>query len=130
MEIDPTTLAFALPAVAVAFAVALYAFFAVGIASIAGELGVEKRWYAWVPFLNVYLAVKIAGKRVLWTVLLFVPVLNILMYILVCLKFAKACDRGRLYGVLLMLPVVDLFALWNLTYGKRPIVAREVAADG
>jgi hypothetical protein len=130
MEIDPTTLAFALPVVAVAFTVALYAFFAVCISAIAGELGVEKRWYAWVPFLNVYLTCKIAGKRVLWTVLLFVPVVNIVMYVLVCLRFAKACARGRLYGVLLMLPVVDMFALWNLTYGKRPIVAREVPADG
>lgn len=130
MELDPTTLAFALPVVAIAFAVALYAFFAVCLARIAGELGVEKSWYAWVPFLNTYLTCKIAGKRVLWTVLLFVPVVNILIYVLVCLRFAKACDRGRLYAVLLMLPVVDLFAFWNLTFGKRPIVAREVAADG
>ena len=130
MELDPTTIAFALPVVAIAFAVALYSFFAVCISSIAGELDLKRTWYAWVPFLNVYLAVRIAGRRVVWTVLLFVPVVNIVIYVLLCLRFARACDRRRLYGVLLMIPVVDLFALWNLAFGQRPIVARGAEANG
>ncbi len=130
MKLDPTTIAFALPVVAIAFAGALYVFLAVCLQTIADELAVGKWWYAWVPFLNVYLACKIAGKSILWTVLLFVPVVNIVMYVLLCLKFARACERRRLYGVLLMLPVLDLFALWNLAFSERPIVAQEAEANG
>jgi hypothetical protein len=113
-----------------AFAAALYVFSAVCVQRIAGELAVGKWWYAWVPFLNVYLACRIAGKGILWTVLLFVPVVNIVMYVWLCLKFARACARRRLYGVLLMIPVLDLFALWNLAFSKRPIVAQGAEANG
>lgn len=123
MELDPTTLEVTIPIVSVALAVALYCFVALCLNRIADELSVEKWWYAWVPVMNVYLACKIIGKRVLWTVLLFVPVVNIVVYVLVCLKFAKACGRGRLYGVVLIIPVVNLFAVWHLAFGARSLVA-------
>ena len=123
MELAPTALWVMISLVSIVLAASAFCFFALCINRIADELSVEKWWYAWVPFLDVYLACKIAGRRVLWTVLLFIPIVNIVFYILICFRFARACGRGRLYGLWLILPGVNLFALWNLAFGGRSLVA-------
>lgn len=93
---------------------AIYAFYGIGLQRIARVKNLRHPWFAWVPVLNIYIAWKIAGKGVVSTVLTLVPVVNIVMYVLFCFKFSRACGRGRLYGFLQLIPFVNFVAFWLL----------------
>jgi hypothetical protein len=109
---------------AVVAGVILYVYTAFCFRRIAKNLRVKPSWFAWIPILNIYLWCKICGKGVLWTVLFFIPVVNLVIFVMLCLKLAHACGRSRLYGVLLILPIADLVVLWVLAKGERSLVVQ------
>jgi hypothetical protein len=94
--------------------VAIYAYAALCFQRIARGHNLPHTWYSWIPVLNVYLVCRIIGKRYLWTVLCFVPVVNFFLYIVICFKLSRACGKGRVLGLLLLIPGVDLVVLWIL----------------
>jgi Family of unknown function (DUF5684) len=61
----------------------------------AGEAG----WQAIIPLYNLFILVKISGKPWWWFLLLFVPLVNIIIGILVQIALADRFDRGVLYGL-------------------------------
>ncbi|MBK5093850.1 MAG: hypothetical protein JJE48_10105 [Actinobacteria bacterium] len=79
-----------------------------------------KPWLAWIPVLNVWLLCKVVGHGIVWTILCFVPLVDIVMTVLIALKLARACGRRRAYGLLLLIPLVNYMALWVLAFGHRP----------
>jgi hypothetical protein len=93
---------------------AVYAFYGIGLQRVARVKGLRHPWFAWVPVLNIYIAWKITGRGVISTMLSLVPIVNIVMYVLFCFKFSRACGKGRLYGFLQLIPVVNLVAFWLL----------------
>ncbi|MHB8893697.1 MAG: DUF5684 domain-containing protein [Candidatus Geothermincolia bacterium] len=95
-------------------ALAVYAYSAICFQRIARSLEVRHPWFAWIPILNVYLVCRIIGKRYVYTVLCFIPIVNIVMYILIGFKLSRACGKGRVMGLLLLIPLVNLVALWVL----------------
>ncbi|MDY6794173.1 MAG: DUF5684 domain-containing protein [Actinomycetota bacterium] len=103
----------------IAVGVILYIYTAFCFQRIAKNLGVRPSWFAWIPILDIYLWCRICGKGVLWTILFFIPIVNIVIYVMLCLKLAHACDRSGLLGVLLILPIVNLIVLWVLAKGSR-----------
>ncbi len=107
----------------VIMSLAVYAYSALCFQRIARGLAVKHTWFAWIPVLNVYLVCRIAGKRYLWTVLCFIPVVNVIMYILICFKLSRACGKGRVMGLLLLVPVVNLIVLWVLVVRAEGIGA-------
>jgi len=102
---------------------ALYVFFAICLRRISMDTGIGKPWHGWVPFLNVYLACRLAGKRYIWTALVFVPIVNIVIIVLLSVKIARLKGRGRIYGVFMAIPGPDLPLLWLLSF-------RDTAAHG
>jgi len=104
--------------------VIIYIYTAFCFHRIARNLMVRPSWFAWIPILNIYLWCRICGKGVLWTILFFIPVVNLVIFVMLCLKLARACGRSRLYGVLLILPIVDLVVLWVLSKGDRSLVVQ------
>lgn len=93
---------------------AIYVFYAISVQRIAAAKGFKRPWMAWVPVLGTYLAWKIAGKGVVSTILSFLPIVNILMYIYFCFKISRACGKGLLFGFLQLIPVVNLVVFWLL----------------
>jgi hypothetical protein len=61
----------------------------------AGEAG----WQCLIPLWNVYLLVKISGKPWWWFLLLFIPVVNLIVYILVFTGLAARFNKGVLFGL-------------------------------
>ena len=55
-------------------------------------------WGAIIPIYNVYLLVKAAGRPGWWTVLYFVPVVNVVIHLLVCLDIAQNFGKSKVYG--------------------------------
>ncbi|MEC3974204.1 DUF5684 domain-containing protein [Amycolatopsis sp. H20-H5] len=55
-------------------------------------------WAAIIPFYNVYTLLKVAGRPGWWLILLFIPLVNIVIGIIVSVDVAKAFGKGGLFG--------------------------------
>jgi len=71
-----------------------------------------KRWWvALLPVINLLVIMRIAGRPVWWVLLLFVPLLGIAVWTVVCLDVADRFGHGVPYTIgLVFLPF--FFALW------------------
>lgn len=56
-------------------------------------------WSSLIPFYNVYVMLKIAGKPGWWFFLLMVPLVNIVISFIVMFAFAKSFDKGAGFGI-------------------------------
>jgi hypothetical protein len=62
-----------------------------------------------IPIVNVFFMVKIAGKPLWWFILLFIPIVNIIISLLLCLALAERFGKGALMGIVLFfLPFIGL----------------------
>ncbi|MHB8859155.1 MAG: DUF5684 domain-containing protein [Thermoleophilia bacterium] len=60
-------------------------------------------WGAIIPIYNTYLMIKIAGKPGWWLVLMFVPIVNIVIEIMVALGIARNFGKSTGFGIGLIL---------------------------
>lgn len=60
-------------------------------------------WGAIIPFYNTYLMVKVAGRPGWWLILFFIPIVNIIIWLIVALGIAENFGHGAGYGILLWL---------------------------
>ncbi len=96
----------------------LYVYSAFALMTIANRTYTENAWMAWIPVLNVYLMVKIAEKPWWWTILiLFVPILNLILIILVWMTIAEKVGKPAWMGILMILPLINLAILGYLAWG-------------
>jgi len=63
----------------------------------AGEPG----WAAIVPFYNIYVMLKVAGRPAWWLILFFVPFVSIIFAIIVALDLAKVFGQSAVFGFVL-----------------------------
>jgi len=86
---------------------------------IAGKTQTPHGWMAYIPVLNLYLMCKIAGKPVWWIILMFIPIVNIVILILVYMAIAKAVGKPEWTGILQIIPVVNLVILSWWAFSKQ-----------
>lgn len=60
-------------------------------------------WLAIIPFVNMYVLLKIAKRPGWWLILFFIPLVNIVISIMVAVDVAKAFGKGGAFG---------FFGLW------------------
>jgi F0F1-type ATP synthase membrane subunit a len=56
-------------------------------------------WGAIIPIYNVILLLEIAGKPIWWILLLFIPIVNIVISVLVAIDVAKNFGKDVLFGL-------------------------------
>ena len=64
----------------------------------AGEPG----WAVLIPFYNMWVMIRIAGKEWWWFLLLFVPLVNFVAILLVSIGIAEKFGKSALFGIGLM----------------------------
>lgn len=75
----------------------------------AGQSG----WVAFIPILNVFGALKMAGKPFWWAILYLVPVLNIVVHVLVTVSIARGFGKSTLLGLVMAIPMATpFFVIW------------------
>ncbi|MBX3056124.1 MAG: signal peptidase I [Anaerolineae bacterium] len=102
------------------FGLALYVVFAAGLWKTLAKAG-EPGWMAIVPILNWYFMVKLSGRPGWWMLMFFVPILNLVIWLMVALDTAYAFGKTTLTGILLFfLPWVMYLVLGfsDATYRK------------
>lgn len=60
-------------------------------------------WAAIIPILNLYLLCKIAGRPGWWLILMFIPIVNFVVSIIVMLDIAKSFGKGVGFAIGLIL---------------------------
>jgi uncharacterized protein DUF5684 len=64
-------------------------------------------WAAIVPFYNLYILTLIAGREILWFILLLIPVVNVIAAIMISLDIARKFGQGTGFGIgLAFLPFI------------------------
>ena len=95
---------------------ALYAFAAYCLQTIANKTNTENAWFAWIPILNYVLLLNIAKKPVWWIILLLIPFVNIIILVIVMMAVAEARGKPSWWGILFLIPVVNLVILAMLAF--------------
>jgi hypothetical protein len=96
--------------------VSLYLFFSYCCKLICRKAGHPPGFLVWLPLLKFLPMLRAAGMSRWWLVAYFVPLLNLVPLILWPFKIAKARGKSVLTGVLLLLPVTNLFAFLYLAF--------------
>jgi hypothetical protein len=84
-------------------------------------------WASIIPIYNLYILCKAAGKPGWWVILLFIPFVNFLILIFLCIAIAERFGKGAGYGVGLALLGFIFFpmlgfgdAQYQGAHGNRP----------
>jgi len=56
-------------------------------------------WEGIIPIYNWYVLLPLVGKPVWWLILFFIPVVNVIIAILVCIAWAERFGKTPLFGV-------------------------------
>jgi hypothetical protein len=81
-------------------------------------------WMGLIPLLNIYILLKIAGKPGWWLILMFIPIVNIVIWILTALAVAENFGKsgGFVIGMVL-LPIVfyPILAFGDAQYSPKAV---------
>ena len=87
---------------------ALYVYMALSLQTIAKKTKAENAWLAWIPIANIILMLNIAKKPLWWIILMFIPLVNLVIAIIVWMAIAEARGKPSWWGILLIVPVVGI----------------------
>jgi hypothetical protein len=73
---------------------------------------------AWVPILNAFLLLKLAGKPAWWFLLFLLPLINLIIAIMVWMEIAEKCHKPKWTGLLLLVPFVGILIPGYLAFSK------------
>jgi hypothetical protein len=98
------------PWIRLSLAVTLSVFYYVCAIRIVRSQGKVGRWDSWLP--TVYLFAKGVDHGAFLTVLFFIPVVHVFVFLLLSFKLAAAAGKSKLYGYLQLIPFVHIFAFY------------------
>lgn len=100
-------------------ALLVYLFFSFCLFKIAVKAGLQQRaWWGWIPILQVFLMLQVAGVPWWWIFLFLIPFVNLVIGIVMWVKIAKKMSKPWWTGILMFVPGVDLFVLGYLAFSR------------
>jgi len=95
-------------------------FIALCVQLIANKTGTKDGWFAWIPVLNLYLMCRIANKPIWWILLCFIPVINVVVFVILWCEISKARQKPAWFGIVIMLvPIIGFIFIGLLAFSKR-----------
>lgn len=95
---------------------AIYAYSAYSLQTIAKKTKTKDEWLAWIPFANLYLITRIAKKSGWWVVLLIIPLVNLVFLGIIWWDIAKIRNKPGWLGILMVIPFLNFIAIGILAY--------------
>ena len=89
------------------FYLAIYAYTAYTLQSIAKKTSTPKTWWAWVPILDIFLLVKISQKSYWWVLWSVIPIVNIVITAILWMRIAVRLGKPKWLGILVLIPFVN-----------------------
>jgi Family of unknown function (DUF5684) len=109
--------------------IVIYALFVIALWRMFTKAG-RPGWAAIIPIYNIYVVVKLAGYSGWLVILLFIPIVDIVVGIMVAIRLAKAFGHGGAFGFFLLF-VFSIIGYYILGFGDSKFVGpggRAVAA--
>jgi hypothetical protein len=81
-------------------------------------------WAAIIPIVNAYFLCKVAGRPGWWVILMFIPLVNFVILIIISIDIAKNFGKGTGFGVgvaLLSFIFVPILAFGSARYQPAPL---------
>ena len=97
---------------------ALYAWLALTLYFIATKTDTRNAWLAWIPIANLYLMCKVAGRSGWWTILFFIPLVNLVLGVIIWMAIARARNQPSWMGILMIIPIANLVILGILAFSE------------
>jgi hypothetical protein len=85
-----------------------YVYHALALQTIAQKTSTENPWLAWIPILNFILMINIAKKPIWWIILCFIPLVNVVIFVLLWMGIAEARGKPNWWGILIIVPLVNV----------------------
>lgn len=86
-----------------------YLYFSITLMVIAGKTGTPNGWMAWVPFANLFLMCNIAGKPLWMVIICFIPLINLIAFMLLWMAIAERRNKPGWIAFLMLVPLVQIF---------------------
>jgi hypothetical protein len=96
---------------------AVYIYTALAYYTIATKLNYANPWMAWVPFVNCWMMVELAGKEFWWFILFFIPIANLVAAVVITMAIAERVGKPSWWGILILVPFVGLAVPGVLAWG-------------
>lgn len=100
------------------FSLIIYLYTAYTLYVMAQKTNSNPTWLAWVPILNVFTLLKIAGKPMWWFLLFLIPLVNFVIALFVFVGLAERLGFNKWLGLLLIIPIVNLVLLGYFAFSK------------
>ena len=100
---------------------AIYVFYGYCQSRIAKKAGhSDIAWWAYIPILNVFQLIKLAGRPGWWFLLCLVPFVNIVAFAVLWMDTAKNVQQSAVWGIAMLLPFINFVALAVLAFSTPP----------
>lgn len=99
------------------FFAAYYLYFCFAQFKIAQKLGTPNAFFAFVPILQTWQLVTMAGKSALWFVGCLVPFVNVIIFAVLWMEVAKNVNKSPAIGILNIFPFINLFSISLMAFG-------------
>ena len=70
--------------IGVIVSVGIYVYVGLALSKIAKNMGYGKTWLAWIPVVNLFLFPVLTGRKWVWGLLFFIPIVNV-VFLMICL---------------------------------------------
>jgi hypothetical protein len=107
-----------------------YIYFGICLQKLAKRTGTTPAWLAWIPIGNIFLMLKIAQKPLWWFLLLFIPIVNIVIGVIVWMKIAENVGKEAWVALLMFVPVVGIAMPAYLAFSGSSQKKTELANEG
>ena len=98
----------------------LYVVYSLPIFIIARKSEHEYAWFAFIPFLDLWLMCDMADVEIWWILIFMLPFINVLFYIYLWSRIAENTNKSPLWGILMIVPVVDIAVGFYLALYEGP----------
>jgi hypothetical protein len=100
---------------------AVYIYSGFCLMRIADRLGVENSWFAFIPFLNLWLLTQMGDRDDSWFIIMLIfmfccGIVTAVMAILIMMDVAERLGFENWWGVLLIIPIFNFYVLYKLAF--------------
>ena len=93
-----------------------YVFPALCLFKIANKTKTFNSWMAWIPFLHFELTFTVAGKSPGTIFLMFIPGVNIYVWVTAWIEIARLLKEPTSMGVIASIPMINVFPLYLFAF--------------
>lgn len=118
MESNPEAVGAMAGTVMLVFVVGIWVFVSLTLVGIANKLGhTDHAWWGWVPIMNTFLIIEMAGKPMHWLLFMFIPIVNLVVFAILGMEIARRRGYSPFVGLLCLVPFVQFITMGMLAWG-------------